>query len=113
MESTTIAISLDVLISVFWGLLFLVITGPIAFILKTAVADQKELERDLNKLKTELPKVYIRREDYLHMLEEYKSDSIRLIEQHRKEYVQNLREFKETTNKIFDILEKMRSGGNG
>lgn len=75
-----ITVGVDVLFGAIWFVLTIVLVGPIAWILKGAVADLKALEKDHEKLKTELPKDYVMKADHNRDMAEIKDLLRRIFE---------------------------------
>lgn len=59
-----ITIGVDTLFGAIWFVLTVVLVGPIAWILKGAVADLKTIEKEHDALKSDLPKTYVMKSDY-------------------------------------------------
>lgn len=81
--STTITLSMTAFLGIIFGLINLLVIGPVAWILKGAVSDIKELEADHDKLKERVLTEYV----------------------HKSEYRDDIEEIKESLNAIYNKLE--------
>lgn len=87
--STTITLSVTAFLGIIFGLINLLVIGPVAWILKGAVSDIKELEADHDSLKERVLTEYV----------------------HKAEYSEDIGEIKDTLNKIFNKLDEKADKG--
>lgn len=60
----TVTFPVNYLLSFVGVLISLVVIGPLAWIVKGMIRDQKQLADDLNRLERELPVYYVRKDDF-------------------------------------------------
>lgn len=64
MPETSITLELSTAFMLALGVVNLLVLGPVAWILKGALSDLRQLQRDHNALKEDLPKNYVPKIDY-------------------------------------------------